>query len=168
MAQFEPSASIVEQQIEPLVQEVVPPEEPTEEPPADAVEPQEAPVEPVVTGEPDQQPPAEETAPEPAEIIPEPAEALLAEPTLEELSPLQLLVQGFQESVQQALDNLSSDLTGTSALQPISEPSGNGKAFDKFMAIYESMQPGSAPDLPEPELLDVEEVMIPDESSGLA
>jgi len=139
MALLDPPASAAEPQIEPLVQEVVPPEEPTGEPPANAVEPQES-----------------------------PAEALLTESLPEEPSPLQQLVQGFQESIQQALDDLSSDLAGTSALPPISEPSGNGKAFAKFMAIYESKQTGGTPDLPEPELLDLEEVMIPDETEILS
>jgi hypothetical protein len=168
MALLNPPAPATEPQPEPLVQEVVPPQEPTDEPPADAVGPQEVPVEPVVTGEPDQQPPTEETAPKPAEITPEPVEALLTEPPVEEPSPLQQLVQGFQESVQQALDQMNADLTGTSVLPPISEPSGNGKAFAKFMAIYESMQAGNTPDLPEPELLDVEEVMIPNETEPLS
>ena len=43
----------------------------------------------------------------------------------------------FQESILQALDQLQSDVNASSALPPISEPSGNGKAFAKFMAIYE-------------------------------
>ncbi len=146
----------VEPQTEPLAQEVVIPDEPT-----DSLEPQAPPLELLVTGEPDQQPPTEE-------IVPEPAEALLTEPLPEEPSPLQQIVQGFQESIQQALDDLSSDLAGTSALPPISEPSGNGKAFAKFMAIYESMQAGGTPDLPEPELLDLEEIMIPDETEILS
>ncbi len=146
----------VEPQTEPLAQEVVIPDEPT-----DSLEPQALPLELLVTGEPDQQPPAEE-------IVPEPAEALLTEPLPEEPSPLQQIVQGFQEGIQQALDDLSSDLAGTSALPPISELSGNGKAFAKFMAIYELMQAGGTPDLPEPELLDLEEIMIPDETEILS
>lgn len=40
---------------------------------------------------------------------------------------------------QTALDDLLGSAS-ESVLPPISEPSGNGKAFDKFMAIYESLQ----------------------------
>ncbi len=67
------------------------------------------------------------------EIAPE------AEPT--EPNPLQQLVQNFQESVQALIDNLQSDLANTSALPPVSAPSGNGKAYAKFISIYESMLP---------------------------
>ncbi|MHC5155667.1 MAG: hypothetical protein ACYSO3_06030 [Planctomycetota bacterium] len=129
-----PAAPAAEPQTEPLAQEVVPPEEPSE---------------PVV----------EETAPEPAEVLL--TESLPAEP-----SPLQQIVQGFQESIQQALDQLQSDLSGTSVLPPISEPSGNGRAYAKFLEIYESMQTGATADAPEPELLDMEEIVIPDASDS--
>ena len=139
-----PAAPAAEPQTEPLAQEVVPPEEPSGEPPVDA---------------PGEQPVVEETAPEPAEVLL--TESLPAEP-----SPLQQIVQGFQESIQQALDQLQSDLSGTSVLPPISEPSGNGRAYAKFLEIYESMQTGATADAPEPELLDMEEIVIPDASDS--
>ena len=139
-----PPAPAAEPQTEPLVQESVPPEEPSSEPPVDA---------------PGEQPVVEETAPEPAEV-------LLTEPLPAEPSPLQQIVQGFQESIQQALDQLQSDLSGTSVLPPISEPSGNGRAYAKFLEIYESMQAGATAEAPEPELLDMEEIVIPDASDS--
>ena len=142
-------APLPEQETEPLAQEVVILDEPTDPAEPQAVAPEAA---IAAAGE---QPAAEET-------IPEPTEVLQTEPLPEELSPLQQIVQGFQESIQQALDQLQSDLNGSSVLPPISEPSGNGKAYAKFLAIYESMQAGAAPDLPEPELLDLEEVIIPE------
>lgn len=85
------------------------------------------------------------------------------EPTAVEPDPLQLLVEAFRASVQQAIDDLESELTGSSALPPISEPSGNGTAFAKFMEIYEGMLNGTATEVEEPVALDAEEIIIPDE-----
>lgn len=99
------------------------------------VEPAEqAPVEEAASVAEDQQP-VEEVVVEPMEVIP-------TEPEPTEPSPLQQLVESFQQSVQQAIDDLQSGLSGASSLPPISEPSGNGGAFAKFLAIYESMQAG--------------------------
>ena len=142
-------APVPEQQTEPLAQEVVGPDEQTAPPEPQAATPE-------VPAEAGGEQPVVEAAP------PEPAEVLQTEPLPQEPSPLQQIVQRFQESIQQALDRLQSDLNGSSVLPPISEPSGNGKAYAKFLAIYESMQAGAAPDLPEPELLDLEEVIVPE------
>ena len=64
---------------------------------------------------------------------------------------------------QQAFDDLQSGLTGTSALPPISEPSGNGKAYAKFLAIYESMQAGAAVETVPSDAPAPEEVVTVDE-----
>ena len=45
------------------------------------------------------------------------------------------LTAAFQTSLDALLDTASESI-----LPPISEPNGNGKAFDKFMAIYEGLQ----------------------------
>ena len=108
-----------------------------EEPVVELAEPQAAPDEIPAAGVEGQLPPAEEPVAEPVEAAP-------AEPQPVEANPLQQLVLDFQASVLQALDDLQSGLTGTSALPPISEPSGNGKAYAKFLAIYESIQAGAA------------------------
>ena len=153
----EPQAAGPEEPIEPAAV----PQEPVE--PAavpqesiEPAEPQAAPEEIPVAGIEEQQPPVEE-APVPVPVIP-------VEPQPAEPSPLQLLVANFQESVQQAIDGLQSGMTSSSALPPLSEPSGNGKAYAKFLAIYESMQAGAAPETPPAQpLVPVPESPAPEE-----
>lgn len=53
----------------------------------------------------------------------------------------------FQETFQQTMEDLQASLSatqGTQVLPAISEPSGNGKAFEKFIAIYETMKNGDS------------------------
>ena len=133
-----------------------PPAAVPEEPVPELAEPQAAPDEIPAAGVEGQPPPAEEPVAEPAEAAP-------AEPQPIEANPLQQLVLDFQASVQQALDDLQSGLTGTSALPPISEPSGNGKAYAKFLAIYESMQAGAAVEAVPSDAPAPEEVVTVDE-----
>lgn len=38
-----------------------------------------------------------------------------------------------------ALDGLGNALSGATVLPPLSEPSGNGKAYEKFLAIYNDL-----------------------------
>ncbi|MBC8379755.1 MAG: hypothetical protein H8E62_11345 [Planctomycetes bacterium] len=100
--------------------------------------------------------PAEEITPLAAETQPVPAEPA------EEANSLQQLIQSFQETLQTLIDALGSDLANTSALPPVSAPSGNGQAYAKFMSIYESML--ISPTNIEPgEQLDVIEVPILEE-----
>lgn len=51
--------------------------------------------------------------------------------------------QGFIENLQAAfsaaLQELESDLSSVAALPPLSEPSGNGVAYEKFLTIYNQM-----------------------------
>jgi hypothetical protein len=119
------------------------------EPPAAVLEEPADPAEPQTVG-------AEEPVAEPLEAAP-------AEPQAAEPDPLRQLVLNFQESIQQALDDLQSGLTGTSALPPISEPSGNGTAYAKFLAIYESMQAGAAVEAAPSDAPAPEEVVTVDE-----
>jgi hypothetical protein len=118
----------------------VPAEEPQApvEPAAEEPAPVEAAPEALAAEEiaPTEEPPVEEAPPaeEPALTDPEP---VLPENTVAELFGV------LQASFEQALEQLEDSLTGSAGgLPEISEPSGNGKAFDKFMAIYEAMQNG--------------------------
>jgi hypothetical protein len=130
------------------------------EEPADPAEPQTVGAEEPVAAADGQQPPAEEPVAEPLEAAP-------AEPQAAEPDPLRQLVLNFQESIQQALDDLQSGLTGASALPPLSEPSGNGIAYAKFLAIYESMQAGAAAETPVPESPAPEDVVAAEEPEPL-
>jgi len=99
-------------------------EPPTEQPPVEPAGTEEPPVEgPVPAGEP--------TGPEttgPIELV-EPETTVYG------------LFMELSEAFGEALAALETGLNETESVLPeISEPSGNGKAFDKFMAIYEAMQ----------------------------
>ena len=76
--------------------------------------------------------------------------------------------EGEKLTAQEALDQLIANLTETfssklssfekllseiSVLPDLSEPTGNGKAYNKFLAIYNSMY-DPAGDLPPPEQVD--------------
>lgn len=128
------------------------PEQEPELPEQDAVLPEATVETPVAESVPEEQLVIEEAAPQ---------EPILAEPAEEAVS-LQQLIQNFQETLQALIDALGSDLEYTSALPPVSEPSGNGQAYAKFMSIYESMLAG--PTNTEPgEQLDIIEVPILEE-----
>ena len=60
----------------------------------------------------------------------------------------------FQEVFQQAMGDLQASLSGSQVLPEISVPSGNGKAFEKFMSIYENMKHSNSND---PPLIDEQE-----------
>jgi len=129
---------------------------------------------PVPTAE-QQEIPQEPTEPQPGEMPADSAEpadpveapVFVEAPQAPEPNPLQQLVESFRQTMQQAIDNLQSELNGTSALPPISEPSGGGRAFDKFMDTYESMLNGTATDLEEPLIMDAEEVAVPVETMAI-
>jgi hypothetical protein len=94
------------------------------------------------------EPPVSETPPEPVEPLPlEPVEPPLLEDPIEPQSPpepqgptqfelfLEELTGLFNASVEGFIESLDS----VSVLPPLSEPSGNGAAYEKFLAIYNDM-----------------------------
>jgi hypothetical protein len=48
-------------------------------------------------------------------------------------------IDNLQSSFSGAMDDLTTAVSAVSALPPLSEPSGNGVAYDKFLAIYNEM-----------------------------
>ena len=163
---------------EPTVPEAPPePAEPTEplvpDVPIDPVEPLPVePLEPLPLEEPviiepllePIEPPVPESPPEPAEPLPlEPLEPPLLEDPIEPQSPpepqgptqfelfLEELAGLFNVSVEGFIESLDS----VSPLPPLSEPSGNGAAYEKFLAIYNDMIGApSAGGEPEGEIID--------------
>ncbi|MHC5083111.1 MAG: hypothetical protein ACYTET_04135 [Planctomycetota bacterium] len=136
---------------------------PVEEPVA------EPPVEEAAAVLPDQEEsaPTEVPAEEPsAEVKPILAPEVQSQEASEETSVLDMF-NALRDSFNTAKDMLASDLNNTSALPEISEPSGSGKAFEKFLAIYEQMQNGADIDLEEAETLDFEEIIVPDDIEEL-
>lgn len=117
------------------------PLEPAAEPPADAA------------GQPPIEPPTEPVSPledTPVELVAEPLTDPATEPVAgEELaveepppaSPLDVLRAAFAA----ALEALDAGLTPVSLLPPLSLPNGNGGAYEKFLAIYNSLQAPPAP-----------------------
>lgn len=85
----------------------------------------------------------------------------VSEDPAETSNPLDELVQNLQEVVQSMMDKLASDLSGTTVFGPVSEPTGNGKAYAKFLSIYEDMlNPPTEDTETEPiEPLDAQEVI---------
>ncbi|MEE9441713.1 MAG: hypothetical protein V3V99_03500 [candidate division Zixibacteria bacterium] len=69
----------------------------------------------------------------------------------------QIILQQFWAALQELfvseLDNLNSQLSSISVLPELSEPSGNGKAYDKFLNIYNDMNTVMEPNL-ESQLVD--------------
>lgn len=59
--------------------------------------------------------------------------------TSSELVDMSQLIASLTESFNSELDSLISDLANSSVLPPISEPNGNGGAYEKFMKIYNNM-----------------------------
>jgi hypothetical protein len=91
------------------------------------------------------------------EVVPEettPEEPILGDIVPEETTPMGTaqipeentifdMFASFQERFQNALEQLQTGLTSSAGgLPEISEPSGSGTAFEKFMAIYNSMLNG--------------------------
>ncbi|MFH2036520.1 MAG: hypothetical protein ABIJ45_08970 [Candidatus Zixiibacteriota bacterium] len=65
------------------------------------------------------------------------------EDTAQEISADEIysqLLSGLITLFQNEINNIEKEVTSYSSLPPISEPSGNGKAFDKFMAIYNTFK----------------------------
>lgn len=96
-----------------------------------------------------QEPPLAEQIAVTKEIPQEPAqenpgekteEDILTDLASEEPSIFEQLVNNLRNRFEQALQQLESDMTVPGQLPPLSEPSGNGIAYAKFLAIYESMQ----------------------------
>ena len=77
----------------------------------------------------------------------------------EETSVLDLF-NALQDSFNAAKDNLESELNSAHTLPEISSPHGKGRAFEKFLAIYEQMQNGTDVDVEESEILDFEEIIV--------
>jgi len=91
-------------------------------------------------------PPEPPERPEPGDPGTDPA----GEP---EPSPWQTLVENLQAAFSTGLEALSNSLSQLEVLPPLSEPSGNGVAYEKFLAIYNQMQvqpPGQNLDAQEP------------------
>ena len=120
-----------------------PPTEPGEEPPPPDAETQAAgessdqTIE-GTTEEPPAEPPQEPTEPPPADTGPD----WLA------------FIEDLQAAFAAAMADLTSTVNAASALPPLSEPNGNGVAYDKFLAIYNQMRgiepPGQDLDQTEP------------------
>jgi hypothetical protein len=81
-------------------------------------------------------------------LFPPPEPLELEEPATVE-SPLQPLAAALQA----LLDKATQDITNPpSLLPPLSEPSGNGRAYAKFLALYQGLLGGSEPQSNEPPL----------------
>jgi hypothetical protein len=48
----------------------------------------------------------------------------------------QAFIENLQSTYLAEMENLDDALSAVSTLPPLSEPSGNGVAYDKFLAIY--------------------------------
>ncbi len=70
----------------------------------------------------------------------------------------QAFIESLTSSFETALGTLMNDLSQSSVLPELSEPEGNGRAYDKFLQIYNQMQDISSTDesLAESTYLDVE------------
>lgn len=77
------------------------------------------------------------------------ADALADVPVETAASPLDALRDVFAA----ALEQVKASLTSVQLLPELSPPTGNGRAYDKFLAIYNSLQ---APAAPAPEMLDAQ------------
>jgi hypothetical protein len=75
---------------------------------------------------PDQEPPDQEPPPPPEDSQPD----------------WPSFIANLEAAFATAMDELTGALSSVSALPPLSEPEGNGAAYDKFLAIYNEMQAG--------------------------
>lgn len=55
-------------------------------------------------------------------------------------APWESLIENLQASFTEAMDEFTNELNSVSALPELSEPSGNGVAYEKFLAIYNEMR----------------------------
>jgi hypothetical protein len=117
-----------------------PPAEPDQEPPPPDAEAQ-------ATGEESSEGPIEEP---PAEPPAEPPQ----EPPIDTGPDWLAFIESLQAAFDAAIDNLNNAVSSTTALPPLSEPNGNGVAYEKFLAIYKEMRgiepPGQDLDQTEP------------------
>jgi hypothetical protein len=104
-----------------------PPAEPDQEPPPPDAEAQ-------GSGEGSSEGPLEGPPPEPPQ-----------EPPAETGPDWLAFIENLQAAFDVAMDNLNSAVSSTSALPPLSEPNGNGVAYEKFLAIYNEMRGIEAP-----------------------
>lgn len=63
----------------------------------------------------------------------------------DENAPVSDLITELRAAFSTAMDDLTKALSGTAILPELSEPSGNGVAYDKFLSIYNDMQTSRAP-----------------------
>lgn len=89
-------------------------------------------------------PPDEEAAPDDEETTELTTEEPPPEPPQEpptETGPDWLaFIESLQAAFDAAMQQLNNAVNSTSALPPLSEPTGNGVAYDKFLAIYNQMR----------------------------
>jgi hypothetical protein len=61
--------------------------------------------------------------------------------TMDEDAPVSDLIAGLKAAFSSAMDDLTKELSGViNVLPELSEPNGNGVAYDKFLKIYNEMQ----------------------------
>ena len=66
---------------------------------------------------------------------------------IEEDTPVSDLITGLRAAFSTAIDDLTKALSGaTNVLPELSEPNGNGVAYDKFLTIYNEMQTSREPE----------------------
>lgn len=82
--------------------------------------------------------------PEETEVLP--TEELVDTEPVEAQPSLQQLAESLQGILQSAIENLNNPAT---LLPPLSEPSGNGSAYAKFLAIYQGLNGTETPEAPE-------------------
>ncbi|HUT30267.1 MAG TPA: hypothetical protein VMX13_10785 [Sedimentisphaerales bacterium] len=120
-----------------------PPTEPEEEPPPPDAEAQAA-------GESSEQTIEGTTEEPPAEPPAEPPQ----EPAADAGPDWLAFIENLQAAFDAAMQQLNNAVNSTAALPPLSEPTGNGVAYDKFLAIYNQMRgiepPGQDLDQTEP------------------
>jgi hypothetical protein len=59
---------------------------------------------------------------------------------VQEPEPWESFIENLQASFTEAMDEFTNELNSASALPELSEPSGNGVAYEKFLAIYNEMR----------------------------
>lgn len=84
--------------------------------------------------------PVPQELPEAAAAVEAAEEPIVTEIPAQEPNPFEQLVANLRQSFDLAIGQLGSDMSGSGVLPPLSEPSGNGRAYAKFLAIYEEMQ----------------------------
>lgn len=65
--------------------------------------------------------------------------ATISDTVVEAADPIKNFLTSLDSTFNDALESLSQNLDSASILPPLSTPSGNGKAYDKFLNIYKSL-----------------------------